>query len=155
MVELVKKSICLDFDGVLHSYTSGWQGATNIPDKPVDGALHFLFNAILKFDVYIYSSRSHKFGGRTAMKKWLTRSYLNLCFTQSSTPDWLRIFINSVDDSSSWDRRTDNSIAYIIANLKFPNYKPSVHLTIDDRAMTFTGHWPSIEAIETFKPWNK
>ena len=33
----VKKTVVFDFDGVIHSYTSGWKGETNIPDPPVDG----------------------------------------------------------------------------------------------------------------------
>jgi hypothetical protein len=32
-----KPILCLDFDGVLHSYTSGWKGAAVIPDPPVPG----------------------------------------------------------------------------------------------------------------------
>ena len=29
-----KPILCLDFDGVVHSYTSGWKGADVIPDPP-------------------------------------------------------------------------------------------------------------------------
>ena len=52
--------ICVDFDGVLHSYTSGWRGAGNIPDPPVDGALEWLIDAVEggKVQIAIYSSRS-------------------------------------------------------------------------------------------------
>ncbi len=46
--------LCLDFDGVCHSYTSGWQGATTIPDKPVAGMWKFLEASIQHFMVTIY-----------------------------------------------------------------------------------------------------
>jgi hypothetical protein len=35
----------------------------------------------------------------------------------------------------------------------FPRYKPSAFLTLDDRALTFTGQWPSIAQLQAFKPW--
>lgn len=61
-----KPILCLDFDGVIHSYVSGWQGAAVIPDAPVDGALDFIANAVSRFKVAIYSTRSHQPGGREA-----------------------------------------------------------------------------------------
>ena len=31
------RTVVFDFDGVIHSYTSGWLGETTIPDPPVPG----------------------------------------------------------------------------------------------------------------------
>ena len=47
----------LDFDGVLHSYTSGWMGVDKIPDPPVPGALEFCQAAVERFEVVVHSSR--------------------------------------------------------------------------------------------------
>ena len=66
-----KPILCLDFDGVLHSYTSGWRGANNIPDPPVPGAMEFLTKAVKHFRVAIYSARSGQPGGIDAMRAWL------------------------------------------------------------------------------------
>lgn len=67
-----KKTIVVDFDGVLHAYTSGWKGATAIPDPPVADAFPFLRAAVERFDVAILSARSREPGGINAMKAWLT-----------------------------------------------------------------------------------
>ena len=34
--------LCLDFDGVIHSFKSGWKGAGKIPDPPVEGAIEWI-----------------------------------------------------------------------------------------------------------------
>lgn len=68
-----KPILCLDFDGVCHSYTSGWKGANVIPDDPVPGLFVFLNDAIKYFEVNIFSSRSHQDGGLEAMKDWFAK----------------------------------------------------------------------------------
>lgn len=66
-----KPILCLDFDGVCHSYASGWRGAAIIPDPPVPGLYEFLSSAYQDFEVCIFSSRSHQDGGLLAMQDWL------------------------------------------------------------------------------------
>lgn len=70
---MFKKTILVDFDGTLHAYTTGWQGAAIVSDPPVPGAIDWL-RAMLadeRFDVQIYSSRSRQEGGIGAMVNWL------------------------------------------------------------------------------------
>jgi hypothetical protein len=64
--------ICVDFDGVIHSYTSGWKGAVVIPDPPVEGAFAWLKEMTARgdFRINIYSSRSKERGAIEAMKVW-------------------------------------------------------------------------------------
>lgn len=65
-----KPILALDFDGVCHSYTSGWRGAAVIPDLPVYGLYEFLAAAVKEFEVNIWSSRSNQEGGIEAMRDW-------------------------------------------------------------------------------------
>ena len=39
---MTKPILCLDFDGVVHSYKSGWQGVDAIPDPPTEGFFEWL-----------------------------------------------------------------------------------------------------------------
>ena len=67
--------VCIDFDGVLHSYSSGWQGADLANDPPVPGAIEWLTALYEGGQVQpvIYSSRSRQDGGIRCMKDWLIR----------------------------------------------------------------------------------
>ena len=113
-----KPILCLDFDGVLHSYTSGWQGADIIQDPPVAGAQEFVRNAIQHFKVVIHSSRCDQPGGKDTILQWLNRY---------GFPFGIELVIG----------------------------KPSAHVTLDDRGLTFDGKWPNIQDLLEFKPWNK
>lgn len=130
--------ICVDFDGVIHSYTSGWKGVDVIPDPPVPGAIEWLKSILpvpeaLGGNIYkeyngpiavIYSSRSKDSEGILAMQKWLVN--------------------NGLDES------------YVIEGiLSFPKQKPPAWLTIDDRAICFNGVFPTKDEMLNFKPWYK
>lgn len=67
-----RKILCIDFDGVIHSYKSGWQGADVVSDPPVHGAIPWLVDLVNKgWGVAIYSARSSQSGGIRAMQQWL------------------------------------------------------------------------------------
>jgi hypothetical protein len=129
--------ICVDFDGVIHSYKSGWQGVSVISDQPVEGAIKWLEDHLPVPDevcamapayegpiAQIYSSRSKSWFGRRAMKKWLVKHGLHPAYISEGI-------------------------------LKFPSKKPAAFLTIDDRAICFTGKFPTTDEMLNFKPWNK
>jgi hypothetical protein len=135
-----KPILCLDFDGVIHSYTSGWQGADVVSDPPVPGAMAFIVEARKAFRVAIYSSRSGQEGGIEAMQRWL-QGHL----------------ATSISEHTFLDGLDAESVARIVVceGIDWPTSKPPAMLTIDDRAITFTGQWPDMEDLLTFQPWNK
>jgi hypothetical protein len=128
---MTKPILCLDFDGVIHSYSSGWKGADVIPDPPVDGAMKFIWEATEHFRVAIFSSRTNQSGGLTAMQSWLNKNFR----------DYWGPHRTEADDK--------------LAEIEWPIEKPAALVTLDDRAITFDGTWPDIESLKRFKPWNK
>ena len=114
------KTICIDFDGVVHDYEGGWQGKDTVSGKPVPGAFVWLGRLLddPDFEPVIYSSRSDELGGVKAMIEWF-RHY-----------GFMRV-----------------------NDLRFPTQKPPAWLTIDDRAVCFTGKFPSLCDIADFEPW--
>ena len=66
------KTICLDFDGVLHASESPWTTAGEVRDGPVDGAQDFCRQLLTEgFAVVISSTRASFKAGREAMERWL------------------------------------------------------------------------------------
>ena len=72
-----RRTICCDFDGVLHQYVSQWWGPEDIPDQPVEGAFAWLRRMVLDLDVVILSTRAATEEGRLAMHQWFLRHGLN------------------------------------------------------------------------------
>lgn len=150
-----RKLISLDFDGVLHSYSSGWKGPRTIPDPPVPGAMDFLCDAVEKYRVAIYSSRSGYWFGRRAMRLWL---FNHLAFhfwpseakTPQTTMESVKRAIEEWDDLGTVERTLG-----VLRRIEWPTKKPPAFLTIDDRVVCFVGMFPSTDEIDKFLPWNK
>lgn len=130
-----KPILCLDFDGVIHAYDSGWQGATVIRDHVTPGFFEWLDRAAQRFRIVIYSSRSKEPGATDAMALWLA----------AERKRWR--------DAGGVSPITDGTPVA----LEFAHEKPPAFLTIDDRALTFSGRWSDFDPDQLlqFTPWNK
>lgn len=119
--------LCIDFDGVIHRYSKGWQEGA-IYDNVTDGFFDWAARAKQYFKLVIYSSRSKTPEGVENMKHWLR--------------DQLR-------------RREPEGIGF--EDFEFAHEKPAAFLTIDDRAVCFEGKWDGIDmdpsVLRLFKPW--
>lgn len=65
------RTLAVDFDGVLHSYTSGWKGAVEIPDPPTDGAIEFLQAMRKHYRVVVFTTRAETPAGVIAVRDYL------------------------------------------------------------------------------------
>ena len=129
--------VALDFDGVVHSFVSGWKGSLEVADPPVPGAFDFIRDCMNDgVEVMIHSARfawdeSEHFHEDTdvrdrveAVLLWFVEHGLELEFA---------------------DR------------LKFHTGpgKPHAELYVDDRAFEFRGAFPDLSMLDEFRPWNK
>jgi hypothetical protein len=124
--------LCVDFDGVIHSYEWGWQGG-EIYGTPTPGFFDWLNEAHKIFQIVIYSSRSKTPEGIGEMAAWFSHYEYQ----------WLR----DKDPSTG---------AYPDGTVTFAHEKPPAFLTIDDRAVTFNGDWSEMDPAKllAFRPWN-
>jgi len=129
-----KPILCIDFDGVIHSYDHGWQEGA-IPGIVVDGFFEWAEAATAHFRLVIYSSRSKSEEGVLAMARWLHEQRSAWCKASAPT--------NDGSDATEFE---------------FMHEKPAAFLTIDDRALTFNGNWHDDawrpEKLRAFKPWD-
>ncbi len=127
----MKPIICIDFDGVIHSYEHGWRNG-EIYGTVTKG--FFEWAQVMKdhFTLVVYSSRSKDIDDRGNMYRWF-RDRWN---------EWMR---------------ASQGVTLHIDDFIFAHEKPSAFITIDDRCICFDGDWSKItaESIFNFKPWNK
>jgi hypothetical protein len=128
-----KPIICVDFDGVIHSYERGWQGG-EIYGEVVPGFFEWVERVRDRFQLVVYSSRSKSDEGVAAMGRWLH------------------------EKRSAWIRAGGQRSPTEVLEIEFAHEKPPAFLTIDDRAIRFDGNWEapelSLDALAAFQPWN-
>lgn len=131
-----RQTICVDFDGVLHSYESGWKGASVIPDPPVPGAMQWLADLcdpLLGEDamrVVVCSARASRPWGWWAIRRWLLRRLIEHFAAHTS-------------------------LAYdIYDSIKVTSTKPAASVYVDDRAWRFDGvKFPTSVELRNHRPW--
>lgn len=64
-------TVAVDFDGVIHSYTSPWAGPDVIPDPPVEGAMEWLQEMMEHFEMVIFTTRAKTLAGRWAVRRYI------------------------------------------------------------------------------------
>lgn len=131
-------TIAVDFDGVLHSYTTPWQGATIIPDPPVPGAIEWLKSMLPHFDVVIHTTRGKTPEGRDAVLRW----------------------IHQWDPDNYWTLNEATGMGQKVAlvpSLRVTDEKPAALIYLDDRGYRFEGPgtFPTKEQVHAARPWNK
>jgi hypothetical protein len=127
-----KPILCIDFDGVIHSYENGWQGGV-IYGTATPGFFDWALKAQDLFTLTIYSSRSKTDEGVEAMKQALGRWW----------DEWVA------------QRTSRNGVPVFLCT--FAHEKPPAFLTIDDRAIQFRGNWASLDPVmlRAYEVWNK
>lgn len=131
MPDEFKPILCLDFDGVIHSYEKGWQNGI-IYGSVTPGFFEWAEEAAKLFKLVIYSSRSKTEEGTLAMGQWL------------------------IEQRRAWREAGGMHTVPDALSFEFAHEKPPAWLTIDDRAVQFTGDWSALPPalLRTFKPWN-
>jgi hypothetical protein len=128
-----RMTVLVDFDGVLHSYVSGWKGATTIPDPPVEGAIEWLCDLLQpgagNCDVVILSTRARHWWGRMAIRAWLKKHAGMLYY--------------------------DTPASYGLERIKVTATKVPGVVLIDDRCIQFRGTFPGYDEVRAFRPWVK
>lgn len=119
------KTIAIDFDGVIHKYSKGWQDGS-IYDGEIEGSL-FAIDRLLThgYSVFIFSSRSPR-----QIRKW---------FNDKLDVDYPLTFGWGVCVIPFWKRFWNSKRFVGVTKRKLP-----AMCYIDDRAVKFNGDWAEI-----------
>lgn len=145
----MNKTIAIDFDGVIHAYSKGWQDG-KCYDEPVFGVFEAIQTLIeVGYSIFIFSTRKSK-----EIKRWMKQyayesdyitngiggdpedfCYPKYGFTVEVIPFWVKF----------WNKK--NVIGITKRKLPATAY-------IDDRAINFKGSWTTtLGDIVSFKTY--
>ena len=112
----MKKTVVFDFDGVIHSYTSGWKGFNIIPDPPVRDIKECIDNIRKEgYEVVVVSTRCQYVGGIEAIKFWLEEHNIEVDRVMADKPPAI-VYID--DRAICFDGKADTLLD------KINNFKP-------------------------------
>lgn len=105
----VRSTICLDFDGVIHSYQSGWMGEEIIPDPPIHRVDLAVKRLRKDYRVVVFSSRCRTEEGRKAIADWLAKHQIEVdevCATKPAA----HVYVDdrAVRFTGDWDQTIED-----------------------------------------------
>lgn len=165
----MKKTVVFDFDGVIHSYKSGWKGDSVIPDPPVDGiekALKEISEA--GYEIVIVSARCASVVGKMAIQAWLDRYKLSkyvsrvckakpaaivyiddraICFDGNASE-----LLQKVEQFTPWTKKKDDEVDYKAVihpkHYNIPNRKECIDEMCDIWGNQMTALWCEMTAYK-------
>lgn len=81
----MRYTLAVDFDGVVHMYTTPFQGEDVIPDPPVPGAIEALNRLSRSFTIVIHTTRGRTEQGAAAVRRYLHEHGYRLAFETTVT----------------------------------------------------------------------
>lgn len=101
----MKLTICLDFDGVIHGYQSGWKGAHTIPDDVVPGTKEAIIRLRKIFTVKVFSARCGIEGGADAIRDFLIKHDIEVDDVPlTKPPSFVYVDDRGVTFTGDWDK---------------------------------------------------
>lgn len=105
------KTVVFDFDGVIHSYKSGWCGSSVIPDPPVDGIKEAIDDIRAKgYKCVVVSTRCAEPKGLQAILSWLNANNIEVDDVRAEKPPAI-VYID--DRAICFDGKSDELLGKI------------------------------------------
>ena len=103
-IEPARQTICLDFDGVIHSYVSGWRGIEVISDPPIHGTDEAIRKLRRQYRVVVHSARCATEEGRDAICAWLKKHQIEVDeVCEHKPPATIYVDDRAVRFKGNWD----------------------------------------------------
>lgn len=148
----MKKTVVFDFDGVIHSYTSGWRGATEIPDPPVPGIAEAISKIREKYRVVVVSSRCSQYAGSKAVQRWLEKYGIVVDAISSTKPP----AVCYIDDRALYFDGHPEMLLHRIDDFKVWYGNKSSENDYPDSGSYAAAYWDLIRSAEiTSSKWSK
>ena len=139
-----KRTVIFDFDGVIHSYTSGWKGIDVIPDEPVSGIREVIDELRNEhgYEVVVVSTRCAETCGIAAIHEWLNKHGIVVDRVQAEKPPALVV----VDDRCICFDGATRGLVDKIRN--FRPYREAAKNMIDVESLAKELHEAGREAVK-------